>query len=219
MRIVVYTCNFGHYDNYKNLLQRDKRVKYLYYSDEDLVLDGYKCVKLNPKDYHKDIHKASRYPKICSHKVLPGHDYSIYMDASFAFDIKNVVNFINNLNGALIAQFFHGSIGSRNYSIGEEAIVCMHKKLDNRDVIRQQMNRYKEEAFPDNLGLYSGGFIVRKNDPLVNRFNELWWNEVFNGSRRDQLSEMYALWKSGLNMTTLDGSIYDVDYLIKEKHR
>jgi hypothetical protein len=52
------------------------------------------------------------------------------------------------------------------------------------------------EGYPKNNGLFATGLIVMKNnnDNCINLF-KTWSNEYVNGSRRDQLSVNYSIWK------------------------
>lgn len=69
---------------------------------------------------------------------------------------------------------------------------------DDKETILKQMNRYIQEGFPRDFGSAANGAIVREHaDPVCIRIMETWWQEVRNGSRRDQLSFWYSVWKNG----------------------
>ena len=62
------------------------------------------------------------------------------------------------------------------------------------------------------LGLGENCFIIRKNNNRVKKFNEIWWEEYIKGSERDQMSFMYAVWKSGVRLEFLEGNPRDNRY-------
>jgi hypothetical protein len=102
-----------------------------------------------------------------------------------------------------------------------EAVEVINQKLDDPSVVKSQMRKYLSENFPPNLGLFETGFIVRNNNEKVNLFNETWWSEVSEGSGRDQLSNVYAAWKTKLPITRLERgeSCYNNPFLEpKQKH-
>jgi hypothetical protein len=98
------------------------------------------------------------------------------------------------------------------YSESEEV---KSQKLDYSDVVNSQMSKYRIEGFPHNYGLFDSGFTIRKNNKEVNEFNDIWWNEVNNFSARDQLSQVFSSWKTGVEIKPIPVgySIYTNKYL------
>ena len=63
----------------------------------------------------------------------------------------------------------------------------------------KQLDRYRDEKLPENAGLFETNVVLRSHkSERVIKFNEYWWNELSKGSRRDQLSCVYALRKAKL---------------------
>ena len=87
--------------------------------------------------------------------------------------------------------------------IYEEADVSLRWLLDSPAVIRNQIARYRTMGYPEHGGLSAPYVIVRRDTPAVRRFEELWWNEMDQGSARDTLSFDYACWKTGLSVATI----------------
>ena len=62
---------------------------------------------------------------------------------------------------------------SRDRKVYEEAI--------------KQVEEYKKyDIWKEEMGM--GGFIIRRHNSLVERFNESWWAEICKWGQRDQLS-------------------------------
>jgi hypothetical protein len=67
-----------------------------------------------------------------------------------------------------------------------------------RNIVDQHEERYRADSLPKGLGLATTAVLLRKhNDKRLLCMMEAWWSEVEGGSRRDQLSLSYALWREG----------------------
>lgn len=222
MSIIVYSANIGNYDTHKEPLYKDSRVKYLLFTDaRQNRASIWKPIVINRTQYSQDTVKSCRFIKINPHLVLPPHQYSIWVDHSFQIQFSEIFKVVLEcLNGKEIACYKHGSINWGNNCLYKEAIDIIKSKLDNKETVISQMNKYKSEGFPENFGLYSTGFLVRKNTENVNRFNELWWSQVNKYSKRDQLSQCYSLWKTAMkiNPIQIGHNIYDTPLLKKSRH-
>ncbi len=95
--------------------------------------------------------------------------------------------------------------GKRN-CIYEEALACIERRKDSKKTISSQMSRYKRENYPTNNKLVETSILVRRNTTDVARFCHLWWKEVAQGSRRDQLSFNYISWLLEMSYAELPGS-------------
>jgi len=94
--------------------------------------------------------------------------------------------------------------------IYEEGRICIGCGKGDPEVIEKQLVRYDKEGYPRNNGLVASGVIIRRTDDLnVRNLMNAWWDEVKNGSIRDQLSFNYCLW--GLAISEQD--IPEITYL------
>ena len=51
---------------------------------------------------------------------------------------------------------------------------------------------------PEDFGVFLCGVLIREhNNPVCVKLMEDWWKELEEGSRRDQISFPYVLWKNG----------------------
>ena len=48
--------------------------------------------------------------------------------------------------------------------IYEEAKACISLGKDSREVIREQINRYRSEGYPKNIGMVETGIMLRKHN-------------------------------------------------------
>ena len=106
-----------------------------------------------------------------------------------------------------------------NLSISE----WLNKKFkDEPSVIKKQIDGYFNEGYPHNNGLIVSGVLLRKhNEKDVIRTMERWWEEVKYGSKRDQLSFDYSVWKTDLKYNYIEGDIRDNKYfrLLSHNHQ
>lgn len=200
MKIIFYSANIADYDYFYRPKNKDLNVDYYLFTDNKYFKSPHWNI-VNTKNLNLnklDNRKIARFIKINSHKVLPKHDISIWLDHCFKFTHDNINNMLNDLlfHDKMIMCYAH----DERKCIYEESKICIERKLDNKSIIESQISRYKKEMFPANFGLFSTGLMIRRNNLGVNNFNEIWWKEVNSGSGRDQLSQSYASWKSNIKI-------------------
>lgn len=150
-------------------------------------------------DKFKDSRRNSRIQKIMPHKFMKC-DYSIYMDGNMKLLISPEELIKRYMNGYDIAFFKHGS----RDCIYDEAIAVAKLGLDDPELIIEQAKYYEDNEYGKHKGLLQGGFIIRKHNERTERFNETWWADYCRFSRRDQLSLMPAIEKSGVIVNVID---------------
>lgn len=214
MKIIIYTCNVNNYDTRKKVVDVDANTQYLYYSDNMSMISGWKLMKAD-MSIHTDVKKISRYYKTHSH-LLPKHDYSIWIDASFGLLHTDILKFVEkHLGKNDIACYYHGEDKVDRSCIYQEAAVCINRFPKQTMLILDQVNRYRNEGFPERFGLRSAGIVLRRNNDNVRKFNEMWWDEIVRGSHRDQLSQMYVSWKTGIDVGKMTGGTVYINELVK----
>ena len=143
--------------------------------------------------------------KVLAHEVLPpGTEFSLWVDGSMEFSAGLHPGKLAQeyLQDADLALFRHPS----RDCLYDEAHKCNVGRMDDPSVMARQMNKYRAEGYPRNNGLAECSVILRRHTPAVASLNELWWKEIINGSRRDQLSFGYACWKLGIKYNLLPGT-------------
>lgn len=95
--------------------------------------------------------------------------------------------------------------------IYDEASTCIKLGKDSPEVIRQQMERYRADGYPEKNGLVSGGIVYRRHTPTIAKLNTYWWQEIKAHSRRDQLSFNYVSWKYGIEYCVIKGHVKKQD--------
>lgn len=202
---VVYTSISGDYDELKLPMIVDPKVKYVCFTDNKCLKSDIWDVKYVENIDGLDNALFARQYKICPHKFFPEYDTSIWVDANLQIEKDLVMLMQQYQHSADILLFPH----PERMCIYDEGAICIHWRKDDKKSILYQMKKYLEEEYPCDNGLMYGGCIVRNhNKSNIIDAMETWWNEVVNGSKRDQISLPYALWKTK-NLYDLSDLDYD----------
>jgi hypothetical protein len=80
--------------------------------------------------------------------------------------------------------------------------------------MERQVERYRQEGYPEHNGLVYGGFILRRhNDAEVRAVMEDWWQEICDESSQDQLSFPYVARRHGIDWGIIPGSNLDNEFM------
>jgi len=231
-KAVVYTAIFGKYDNLVTPKVKPDGFDFICFTDQDLQSDVWKIKKVLP--IYKDNTRTARKYKILPHRYLPEYDISIWVDGN-----QNIVGNVSEmldvyLINSNMAVYDHMSCWDKRDCIYKEAdaIFQLGRKnmnrtpergtknfKDNPNIIKQQIEKYKSEGFPNDFGLIVSGVIFRKhNNPDIVKCMEDWWVELKYGSKRDQLSFNYCTWKNNTNFNWIRQDIRDDGYFLEVRH-
>jgi len=154
----------------------------------------------------KDNRRNSRIQKIMPHKYFDS-EFTVYIDANMKLLVSPQELVKKYMTGYDMAVFAHGV----RDCIYDEAMTVAKLKLDDPEVIIEQAKYYEDHEFAKHKGLYQGGFMIRRNNERTQRFNEAWWADYCRFSRRDQLSLVPALDKSGVILNVIDGQWTEIN--------
>jgi GT2 family glycosyltransferase len=210
--IVVYTAITGGYDNLKEQTPTARKdIKFIAFTDETIVSKTWTTNKAST--HSKDSNRNAKIHKIMPHKFFPDHEYSLWMDGSvhiiFPFGVNRLAEIYLSEND--LAIFRH----PERHCLYQEANICINRRLDDSDIIHNQVQRYTKEGYPSNAGLVEATIILRRHSPEVIKFNEAWWEEIQNGSKRDQISFNYVARKLGLKWKFFPGDLRNPNTLFR----
>jgi GT2 family glycosyltransferase len=214
-KIVIYTAITNHTNKYDNLKELPENVadvnKIAFLENVEIESKSW-----TPKPIHnefKDPCRNAKIHKILSHKYFPEAEYSLWIDGSvhvkFPFSMKRLIEIY--LSEFDIALFKH----SERRCLYQELKVCSDRKLDNIDVMKKQVEKYKNDGYPADAGLSECTILLRRHTPKIEAFNEAWWEEIKSGSKRDQLSFDYVVRKHDLKVNYFAGHLRAENYLFK----
>lgn len=194
-RVAVYTAVVGGYDKIAIPEELNPEIDYYYFSDRKL--EGLSPWKWLPLDYSNgDATRITRYYKMHPFLYFWKYEHVMWIDANIMIRKDIVMGLVeqHRAAGHPISFMRHPE---RNCMYAE-ADVCLKTARDDRDVIEQQMKRYREAGVPAELGLPETGiYIVNIHDRRARGIFANWWHELDCGSKRDQLSIMYAMYCQG----------------------
>jgi hypothetical protein len=215
--LAVYTAIFGNYDG---LIRQPKipGVEYHCFTDRPIKAHGWQIHMIDPPC--SDPTRSSRRVKILAHEYLTEHSLSIYVDGNYLIvgDICSLVK--QQLTNCNMAMFDHNAtiVDNRDCVFDEyAAIVAMGKRTghfkDDPAVMEKQIRRYRDEGYPTHNGLAFNAVLLRRhNAPDVVKTMNRWWNEIENGSRRDQLSFNYSAWKESFTYSSIKVDLRDNEW-------
>ena len=194
LKKVVYTAIYGNKDILKNPLFVNDDFDYICFTDnKNLKSDVWKIVY--KESIHKDSVRSAKIFKVKPHEYFQNYDISLWIDANFI--IKNNLNSFlaksNYLEKTNMMLFQHDQ--GRN-CVYNEAEVLTRDDKDDPDIIKRQMEKYKNDNYPVDRGLSANSIMLKKhNERDIIDLSNMWWEEIVNFSRRDQLSLYYCIWK------------------------
>lgn len=191
VKTAVYTCITSAYDSLREPRVVAPGIDYVCFSDTPIDSKTWQVRPL--------VHCAStacrtaRYHKLMSHRVLPDHELTLWLDGSYRID-GDLTSLIQAwLNGCDFTLRKHPlRLPPCLYA---EAAACLRYGRGEPDAISAQVSEYRVRGYPERNGLYVTGILARRNASAVCELNEAWWAELERFSNRDQLSFPFVAWQ------------------------
>lgn len=193
-KIVVYTCIVAGYDILLPPIIKDTGIDFIVFTDdENLQVKGWETECFNAFDF-ENAAMANRYYKFFPHKVLKNYDYSLYIDGNLRV-LQNLDSLLNEFvdSGASLGLLKHPC----RVTLKEEVARCkLLGVLGDETLAQRQMEFYTSQGFKDDVGLTENNVIFRRHAcPLLISAMELWWQQLEEFTKRDQLSLAFVRWK------------------------
>lgn len=196
LKIAVYTCIVGHYDDLSEPLFMDSGVDYYLFTDIDSpTCSGWKKIDITQFEEYNELSSSqlSRKIKMLPYLYLPDYDYTIYVDGNIQI-VDSMSSLIEEMGNHAFGVHYHRS----RDCIYDELVRVIYLRKNDVVLAKQQVKAYKQDGFPRHYGLYENSVLIRKhNDKDTFHLMEEWWYEYFKYSTRDQLSLPYLIWKLG----------------------
>lgn len=235
-KIVIYTAIFGGKDNLIEPEFVPEGCDFVCFTDSDLVSDVWEVRKV--KSEFDDFVRNARMYKVLPHKYLPEYEISVWTDGNLLIkgDINKLVEkYLKDVNLAIFDHNQHTKRWNKLFWVKntEDCRDCIYdeaeyllkigkdgKYKDDPDLIKKQVEGYYKENYPEHNGLAVTMVILRKHNELdIIKTMEAWWKEIQNGSRRDQLSFNYVVWKNNLDFVYMKGDSRRNKYFLHQQHK
>lgn len=204
MKILIYTAIFGDKDSVPQVLNyrtdSGLDIDFICLTDNALLKsDLYEMIVVSRQ--FTDLAKNARYYKLNGPTTILNYDVAIWHDSSIWLDFQKLPELTEFAAQNMVSVFHH-----KRYCLYREAIACLDNGKDSALKILFQTFRYYWAGVPALNKLHETGIMVSD----VRRFfgselQTVWWNEVKNWTRRDQLALTYARWKTHTEVGLLEG--------------
>jgi hypothetical protein len=223
---VVYTAIFGGYDELPDPQFIPEGWDFICFTDSNIKSNIWEVKKV-PAIYKDPTRNARKY-KILPHRWFSNYEYSLWVDGNIL--IKNDINelipeYLNKVNIA-VHDHNQNQLDPRNCVYQEaQAIFYFGKRngnyKDDPNIIQKQIQRYADEGYPSHNSLAVTMQLLRKhNKKDCIKIMEQWWEEIKYGSKRDQLSFNYSIWKTNTSFVYFKGDSRNTKYFLHTgKHK
>ena len=150
-------------------------------------------------------HDINRYHKFFAYHLFPEAEWSIYIDGNVRFDgqLTDLIQPVRK-HKSDIGTFCH----PHRHSLRKEAEVCSLSKFDAWDFSKvEQQLAASAEAGVDLDAIIPACYILVRDHASTRlpAAMSLWWSQIFEYTKRDQMSFPLILKRSGLKHQPLDG--------------
>lgn len=202
MKKVAYTAIFGNYDKLREPSVVSKGWDYVLITDNrNIKSNVYKIIYADLDDTPV---KNARRCKINYWEYLPNYHTYLWFDGSLQINVD-----LNEFCKEVNAEDYDMVLMKHpnRTCLYNEARTVVHLGIDKGDIIYKQLRRYRLNDFPEDYGLTATGMMIRKGIPSVRVLMSSWWNEVKDGSHRDQLSFQFVRWqqRGKVKINDIDG--------------
>jgi len=217
---VIYTAIFGGYDGLVEPDYKPEGWDFVCFSDRDLQSETWDVRPTLP--LYIDNTRTARKHKLLPHRLFPDYEYSLWLDGNIKV-VGDVNELVSHLGGCNYATYDHSQnqLDPRNCIYGEANTILQlgiknnGNYKDNPLLIKEQMNRYRRDGYPENNGLVVQMEVLRRhNEKDVIESMENHWNELKYNSKREQLSFNYIAWKNDLKFSYIQGDSRDNKYFL-----
>lgn len=219
MKIATITSIFGEIDHYNEIPNQTINSDVFLFNENNNISE-FKT---------ENSRLQSKYYKIQSHKIkeLKKYDWYLYIDGSLnVLSNKLIELMINNICDEKIIIQKHIQYNCI-YKITQDIINIMednnsifcdyYKKRYEKNKLKEEIEEYRKNNHPSNIGLWHGGLFLRKNDEETNNFFDLWWNQINKFTLKDQNSLAFLINKTGIKIKTIE-CIMDDNIIQRKQH-
>jgi len=198
---VIYTNLIGNYES----LQEEFKLNCLdipllcFTDDKNLKSEKWNCIYVEPK-FPSDPIRSSRYLKINGHELLNEFEEIMWVDNSVQLKPNAFTLFDFYLKNNDLAIPVH----SFRENLKDEFMEVLNKGIDDPSILLTQMSKYHNENNEIlRSKVYWTGIILKRNNLIIEDTMRLWFNELINYSKRDQLSLSYVLSRVKINFEAI----------------
>ena len=198
-KIAVFTCVTGGFDETAKPLIVHPDVDYFMFSDVELPeFSPYRTVVCQYRDVNP--RRTARFIKTHPHLLLREYDLVIWIDANILLkaSLAPFIDIVDDADADL-GVVFH----TVRTSYAEEAEECALIGADDKDILKEQVEKYSGAGIPAESLIETNFMIAKLDRPKVKEFFNAWWREMTQFSVRDQVSVNYAAHSAQLKIVPI----------------
>lgn len=200
-KIAIYTCIIGAYDELRQprvLEEGFDFICFVGFGEKHAERDGVWEIRELPLSSASGVPTLeARWGKMHPHELLPDYACSVWVDGNIAL-LDGSLYRAARLKAASGVQYSGVPHPDRDCTY-DEARKCLDMKYLTPFSWLKVCLFLRLQGLPRHAGLMESNLVFRRHlDPAVVAFDERWWGHILDLSRRDQLSLMPTLRKSGL---------------------
>ena len=207
MVAVIYTANFGHYDDLHEPPEQDEPCEFICFTDRRAPsrVGKWRIIRIRrDRRLHPRV-QAKRF-KLLSHEVFVDGQlatrYGVW-NPSDRIDLSIWIDGNRHIKSSTFLSDMRRQMGDGDWAvfvhpdrdcIYEEAAICASLRKCRNLPVLAQVESY-QDIVPPHGGLYCNTIVVRR-EPSMARLQcvyESWWREILKWTNRDQLSLTYVL--------------------------
>ena len=203
-KFAIYTACIGGYDNILQPETIDDRFDYILFSEE-VAEERIGVWQVRHVDYtNPDKTRVARWVKTHPEELLPQYVATLWMDSNIQIISPWVYSRFMELyeSDSNIASIKHPERDCVYDEAFKVSSYTVFGALEHEKIAMTWCRKLRSEHYPRHNGLYETNILFRKNNPIVQAVDSMWWICIDNYSKRDQLSFNYALWKTGIPTDT-----------------
>lgn len=199
---VIYTSIVGAIDSLMQPQVIDPRYDYICFVRKADGIDGGIWQIREIPACSGDDRMLSRYPKLHPAELLPGYEWTLWMDGNLRIRSQAFYDLLDDLiaGGVQMAVPLH----PLRDCIYDEARAVVAADKESCSAAMRVIGFLKDKGFPRHAGLYENAVLLRRGgDPALAAMDSMWWGFLQTLSGRDQLSMVYCARKCSVSITPL----------------
>lgn len=201
---VIYSAQFGAYDEIRKPKNIFKNVDYILFSDTSIEVPEPWINITIPVFTIDSIYpgrRMSRYCKALPHLLMRGWETCIWIDMTHEVVEEPSQIFDLYMKNHDVCSFKH----ENRWCVYDEMNAVYQWKMDHSVNLKRQASFYRTSLYPENNGLYETSALIRKNNIKTQTMNSRWWELMCRYSSRDQISLPFVLWSLNMKIDLLPG--------------
>lgn len=201
MSVAVITSCYGDYDPIVSPPEQSIPVDWICVTDTTTPPAPWRAI-VEPRP-HLHPRMAAKLAR-CRPDIYTDASVTVWLDAAARVKTPDTVErLVEALGDGQIAQFPHPT---RDNIEGEADESSGMRKYDGLPM-REQIAAYRHAGLP-RTGLWATGCIVRNASPAVRALGDRWLGEMWRWGWQDQISEPFALWRTGITPVSLPWDLW-----------